>query len=188
VAQIKTGVKRQDSSEELQDAIDRAQDGNRSALPIIREHLASRPGNYWQLVEYSRVVQNTQVKSYTGEGLYVHEVMYEVIERLRSDLGGEDASPLESLLIERIISCYLHVNFAENACAETIGAGERLEVVEYKQKRLDRAHKRYLAAVKALAQIRKMGPAIQINIARKQLNVAGAPPVGDTVEGQGVDA
>jgi hypothetical protein len=182
VAQIKSGVKREDASEELWDAIERAQDGDRSALPTIREHLASRPDKYWQLVEYSRVVQNAQVKSYTGEGLYVHEVMNEVIDRLRKDLGGEDPSPLERLLIERIISCYLHVNFAENACAETVGTGERLEIAEYKQKRLDRAHKRYLAAVKALAQIRKMGPAIQINIARKQLNVANAPPVGAPTE------
>ena len=188
MAQIKTGIKREDAGEELRNAIDRAQDGDRSALPVIREHLASRPDNYWQLVEYSRVVQNTQVKSYAGEGLYVQEVMNEVIGRLRKDLGGENPSLLESLLVERIISCYLHVNFAENACAETIGAGERLEVAEYKQKRLDRAHRRYLAALKALAQVRKMGPAIQINIARKQLNVAGAPPMRDSVEIQEVDA
>jgi hypothetical protein len=45
--------------------------------------------------------------------------------------------------------------------------------VEYKQKSLDHAHRRYISAVKALAQIRKMGPAVQINVARKQVNVAG---------------
>jgi len=182
MAQIKTGMKREDASEELRDAIERAQDGDETALPIIREHLQARPDNYWQLVNYARVVQNAQIKAYTGDGLYVQEVMHEVVRRLRKDLEGENPSPLESLLVDRIISCYLHVNFAENACAETIGAGERLEDAEYKQKRLDRAHKRYLAAVKALAQIRKMGPAIQINIARKQLNVAGAPALGAPTE------
>ncbi len=84
------------------------------------------------------------------------------------------------MLVERIISCYLHVNFAENEYTDSIGGGTRIEVAEYMQKRLDRAHRRYLAAVKALAQVRKMGPAIQINIARKQLNVAGAP-VGHSI-------
>jgi hypothetical protein len=38
---------------------------------------------------------------------------------------------------------------------------------DYRQKRLDRAHRRHLSAVRTLAQIRKMGPAVQINIAEK---------------------
>jgi hypothetical protein len=32
---------------------------------------------------------------------------------------------------------------------------------------------RYLSAIKALARVRKMGPAVQINIADKQINTAG---------------
>ena len=43
------------------------------------------------------------------------------------------------------------------------------------QRRIDRAHKRHLSAVRALAQVRKMGPAVQINIAEKQINTAGRP-------------
>jgi exonuclease III len=193
VPQNRTGIRREDASQELQDAIDRAHEGDRAALPIIREHLASRPDDYWRMVDYARVVQNGQIKSYTGTGLYVQEVMNQRVERLRNDLEGENPSPLESLLVERIISCYLHVNFAENEYTDSIGGGTRIEVAEYMQKRLDRAHRRYLAAVKALAQVRKMGPAIQINIARKQLNVAGAPvghsvrePVDESTEGQEV--
>ena len=172
MAQIKTGVKREDASEELRDAIERAQDGDETALPIIREHLRARPDDYWQLVNYARVVQNAQIKAYTGAGLYVQEVMHEVVRRLREDLEGENPSPLESLLVDRIISCYLHVNFAENEYTDSVGPGARLEVAEYMQKRLDRANKRYIAAIKALAQVRKMGPAIQINIAQQQL-IAG---------------
>ena len=44
---------------------------------------------------------------------------------------------------------------------------------EYHQRRLDRLHRRYLSKVKPLAQIRKMRPAGQINIAEKQINTAG---------------
>ena len=43
----------------------------------------------------------------------------------------------------------------------------------HRQKRLDRAHRRHISAVRALAQIRKMGPAVQINIAEKQINTSG---------------
>ena len=44
---------------------------------------------------------------------------------------------------------------------------------EYHQRSLDRAHRRYLSSVKTLAQIRKLGPAVQIDIAEKQINIAG---------------
>ena len=44
---------------------------------------------------------------------------------------------------------------------------------DYRQKRLDRSHRRHLSAVRTLAQIRKMGPAVQINIAEKQINTSG---------------
>jgi hypothetical protein len=41
---------------------------------------------------------------------------------------------------------------------------------DYYQRQLDGAHRRYLSSTKALAQIRKLGPAVQINIAEKQIN------------------
>ena len=44
---------------------------------------------------------------------------------------------------------------------------------EHHQKRMDRAHNRHLSAVRALAQVRRMAPPVQINIADKQINNAG---------------
>lgn len=41
------------------------------------------------------------------------------------------------------------------------------------QRRIDKAHKRHLTAIRALAQVCKRGPAVQINIAEKQINTAG---------------
>ena len=43
--------------------------------------------------------------------------------------------------------------------------------------RMDRAHRRYLTAIKTLAIVRKLAlPVLQVNIAKKQVNVAGSPP------------
>jgi hypothetical protein len=37
---------------------------------------------------------------------------------------------------------------------------------------LDRAHKRYLSALKALAQVRRLGvPRVQVNLGDKQFNI-----------------
>jgi len=49
----------------------------------------------------------------------------------------------------------------------TLSLGERY------QKRLDRAHKHNPSAIRTLAHVRKLGPAVQINIAEKQINTAG---------------
>jgi hypothetical protein len=49
----------------------------------------------------------------------------------------------------------------------------------YAQERQGRAQRRYLAAIKALAQVRKLHlPPIQVNIAKEQTNVVAAGPVG----------
>lgn len=48
-----------------------------------------------------------------------------------------------------------------------------LGLAQHYQKCIDRAHRRYLSALKALAEVRKLNVTVQLNIARKQVNVAG---------------
>jgi hypothetical protein len=48
----------------------------------------------------------------------------------------------------------------------------------YYQRRMDSANRRFLAAVKALALVRKLAvPALQVNIAKKQVNVVASAVV-----------
>ena len=63
------------------------------------------------------------------------------------------------------------VQFFEALYASGLGK-HTLTQANYYQKRLDRAHVRHLSAIRTLAQIRKMGPAVQINIAQQQINSA----------------
>ena len=44
---------------------------------------------------------------------------------------------------------------------------------DHYQRRFDGAHRDHLSAIRTLAQIRKLAPAVQINIAQKQINTAG---------------
>ena len=42
------------------------------------------------------------------------------------------------------------------------------------QQRIDKAHARFLSSLRTLAQVRKLAlPALQVNIAKSQVNVAG---------------
>ncbi|HLM78571.1 MAG TPA: hypothetical protein VK361_09320, partial [Rubrobacteraceae bacterium] len=76
------------------------------------------------------------------------------------------------LLAERIVACWLQLQYAEAIYVQNLG-DLNMKQSEYHQRRLDRLHKRYLSSIKTLAQIRKLGPAVQINIAEKQINTAG---------------
>ena len=92
-------------------------------------------------------------------------------EHLRAGLAGSDPSDLELLLIERICCCWLAVQHADVVEFECGGA--TLPEGEYVQRRHDRAHRRFLSACKALAQVRKLlGPNIQVNVAEQQVNIA----------------
>jgi hypothetical protein len=97
---------------------------------------------------------------------------------LRAELAGSAPAPLEQLLAERVVACWLFLYYAENIMAQ--GLKSSMEWCEFHQRRLDHAHKRYLSALRTLAQVRKLAlPVLQVNIARKQVNIAGPTAVED---------
>jgi hypothetical protein len=109
-----------------------------------------------------------------GEDLVKREALHRAADTLRAKLAGPNPSPLESVLIGRIVVSDLHVDAAQIWCAasEFREVGGRAE--ECLQRRLSYAHQRFLQACKALAQVRKLlGPSIQVNIAEKQINLLG---------------
>lgn len=96
------------------------------------------------------------------------------IARVRDDLAGPDPSPIERLLADRVALTWYDLHESES---RLISAGKESMMIHqatFLEKRLDRAYRRYLMALKTLAQVRKLaGPTLQVNIARNQVNVAG---------------
>jgi len=59
-----------------------------------------------------------------------------------------------------------------------------LELGTYYQRSISSAQKRYLSAIKTLALVRKLAvPVLQVNIAKKQVNVAASCVTGDSEKG-----
>ena len=110
-----------------------------------------------------------------GENDVVQEAVRMKLAELRDELAGPEASSLERLLANRVALCWLQVHYADTAYAQrNHEATVSLELGEYYQRRQDQAHRRYLSAIKALAQVRRLlGPSVQVNIAERQVNVAG---------------
>ena len=108
----------------------------------------------------------------SGDDVFTQEAIPRNLKAMREEVAGQNPSPLERLLAERITVCWLELQYFEAIYAQNLG---KLTITQgdYHQRRIDKAHRRYLSSIKALAQIRKMGPAVQINIAEKQINTAG---------------
>jgi hypothetical protein len=70
--------------------------------------------------------------------------------------------------------CWLALENAESTYFAVLKNGARLNRVEYYEHRVDRAQTRYLSAVKALAQVRRLQrpDRVQVNIGANQANVA----------------
>jgi hypothetical protein len=115
-------------------------------------------------------------------GIEVAEIaMEEYLVSMRDELGYHEAPILEKLLIENIVTSWLRVQWLESQLAMYMGKQMRFAELEFWERRLSMAQRRYLAACETLAKIRKMKvPALQFNIGDKQINVAGDLKSGTT--------
>jgi hypothetical protein len=156
----------------LRDLIGKSDTGDEKATPAIREILDTSPDLAWRLRNLGKMAERLLINEMTSEkDLLAKEMMEHQLEAMRSEIAGEDPSPLECLLAERIVATWLQVQLCETLYATNLGR-HTLAQDNYYQKRLDRANRNHLSAIRTLAQIRKMGPAVQINIAQKQINTA----------------
>lgn len=167
-----TPARRGELLDELKECVEQAQDGNEEALSKVREILKEAPRLARIFVDIAKVAERSFVKRFSGDDPLVQEALPPQLKAKREELAGPDPSPLEQLLAERIVACWLQLQYAEAIYAQNLGDLSMVQS-EYHQRRLDRLHRRYLSSIKTLTQIRKLGPAVQINIAERQINTAG---------------
>jgi hypothetical protein len=145
----------------------RAESGDESTLPELRE-LFKMP----ELVEIfggnlAKFTQTQLVKTAAGKNLMYKEALLGNLEMMRSELAGPEPTPVEKLLSDRIVGCWLHLHDAElrynQAKDFTLAQGE------YHQRRIERLHRLYLSAIRMLAVVRRLAlPVLRVNIAGKQ--------------------
>ncbi len=80
------------------------------------------------------------------------------------------------MLAETAATCWFAFRMHEAHYAGTASdGGMSLAQSEHAQRRMDRAHRRFLSTVKTLAAVRRLAlPALQINVARQQVNQLNA--------------
>jgi hypothetical protein len=172
----KTGPRDQ---KELRKLVDRAQKGDESTLPVLRD-LLRHPTNVESFGNVALHAENALIHKFVGKDVAVREGIRRKMDAMRAELAGSTPTPLERLLVERIAVCWLHLYYLESLYASQDSMTFNQGI--YYQRSIDRAHRRYLTAIKTLSVVRKLAlPVLQVNIAQQQVNVAG-PSVATEAE------
>jgi hypothetical protein len=155
----------------------RIEAGDPSTLPAVREALKNE--HMRELLSLGYILQNALARQMFHNHTLASEAVMQELKILHSELAGPSPSPLERVLVQRAVICWLWMQDADlrYANARQQEGGLDLDLHEAHQRRQDRAHRRFLSAVRTLALVRKLAlPAVQVNIGGQQVNTMAATP------------
>jgi hypothetical protein len=141
---------------ELNTVIAAANAGDMSALPDLRRALTDHPDLVDRLGDLAAHVEQGLIALAAGPSLAGSEAITAHLAKMRAELGEASASPLEKLLVRRVVLCWLAAHQADLERLE-LAHGHAAEALRAAaEKRANRAHARFLSASKALATVRKL--------------------------------
>ena len=159
------------ASDKLKRILDRTNKKNpaREDIAALQKALKEYPDLWRKLGDLARLIGDLII-DHTGGSIGIKSSIKHGVEAIRKDLGYDEASGLEKLLIEQIGLAWLNYHTTHWNHQSTLKGGTSFKNAAYWERRLNGAHRRYLRAIETLVRIRKVGPAVQINIAEKQVN------------------
>jgi hypothetical protein len=166
---------------ELQALLQRANAGDPSVLPQLKKAFDDHPelvAAFGDLVAHAREALLSLV---AGKCLTAREAIARQLDDLRARLKGAAPCELEVLLADRLGLCWLEVYRSDVDLAQHLlrqpGAAPATRAAE---RRLDRAHARFLAAARALATTQKLlRPAVSaFDLLKKGVDETGAGASG----------
>lgn len=171
---VSNDIKERRDTSGLLTLVKAANDGDQEALSRLRALYEAAP-ELSQLVSDWQYATEQEILNSAAPGVAV--TFRAQADTLRKQLRGEEASPLERLLINRIVLDQLHA-FKTEHVLQTSGS-LTLAQAEYRQKQAERAQRRLLRSIKSLAEVQKLlRPSVQVNIAERQVNIAGDVQTG----------
>jgi hypothetical protein len=162
--------------QELQELSDKAQDDQGARQELRRQLAQEAPEVVASCSDTARTYRRLLAKRSSGGSPLVEEAISERARRMALELAGENPSPLQVLLSERVASLWVLVELQEALLAawyykaEGASPGFVLQMARLQES----CNRRYLGAIKTLAQVQKLqGPSrVQVNIGGNQVNVS----------------
>jgi hypothetical protein len=174
--------------------IKRAQRGDEAAFVELRKLLDQEPELWLEFGDLGTMAETAWLTLIAGEQNKVFRVgMTHKVAAIRVELGSAEASPLERLLIDRVCLTWLALHYVElNRVQLMQRGGLDWQASEYYDRRLSMAQKRYLAAIRALATVRRLlaprpspvqvAHADQVNVATEGAQQVNMTPATNNAE------
>ena len=158
----------------------KAEGGDKNAVATLREEFNRVPAMWDVYRDLARNAETALLNLAAGKNTLAREAWERKAAALRDELAGPDPTPLERILVERAVACWLQVSYADAMAAQNLEGGT-LARSDFWRRTQDSAHRRFLGAVKTLAQVRRLALPVllaQINLAQQQVNVAAQVNTG----------
>jgi hypothetical protein len=156
----------------------RAHGGDKTVLPVLRRLLNESPGLWNELGNIAMQARRSWIELAAGNDEVMKEALWRQLSDRTLDLSGPAPSPLERLVIGRVVMCWLQLHYWDLLAAQSNESTLRQR--EYLQRSQERAQRQYLSAIRTLATVRRLQlpAAVQVNIGGQHVNVLdpGATP------------
>ena len=161
-----------DRLRELQTLSEKAENGDKSARQELRKALReSSPKVISRASDFARMGQWVLAETVAAGEPLMEEAIVTRLDLMRAEVAGENPTPLEVLLTERIVSAWLVVEVLESLMNAQLKRGEGvprapMSYLKFIIGWLESAHRRYLSSIRELARVRKLQnntPAVQFN-------------------------
>ena len=140
----------------LEGLVSRAMRGDREVLPALRDALDRYPALAKQAGDLAARAEDAWLGLLAGEDLFTAEAVRRRLAALRAELAGPQPQPLERLVVDRIAACFLQLQYADVTYALARDPGASVAALREMQRRQEGAERRYQAALRQLAVIRKL--------------------------------
>jgi hypothetical protein len=145
---------------EIQEVVSRAQQGDAAVLPRLRELLAQFPLLAETYGDLAMHAQTAWAALAAGTDLYLKESLLHQAATMRQELAGPSPGPVERLLAERVVACWLQLHYFDAVEAQALATGGTPRLAAYRARRQALANRNYLAALAALTTLRRLLPAV----------------------------
>jgi hypothetical protein len=142
------------ATQELEQLVLRAEQGDKDVLPALRQALDAHPEVWQNYCQLGAMAEAAWLQMMAGDNVMMFESWRRQVEQLKAEVAGESASPLERLLAGRVGAAWLQVQCADAGGVVVQGGRPADEATALR--RQDAAHRRLLGAIKTLAVVRRL--------------------------------
>jgi hypothetical protein len=167
--------------EELRALSKKAEAGEKGARKELKQALReSSPSVIARASDIGRKAQHLLINTAAGGEPLAEYALSARLDMMRADVAGENPTPLEVLLTERVVSCWMVVELFDVLMSAQLAKNTDskcripFSTLKHYLRWQEVANRRYLAAIKALAQVRRLQSGIPSTQTNVQINVDGS--------------